>query len=83
MKINVKCPPCMICGCAGRVEVEESDFYKWQGGYDTPGVLIQEAFPYLSEHDREMLMTGTHKLCWELFISELEEGNGPGVAASV
>ena len=68
MKINVKCPPCMLCGKAGRVEVEESDFYKWQK--DT---LIQYAFPYLSDNQREMLKTGTHGECWDEMVKDLEE----------
>lgn len=68
MKINVKCPPCMICEGVGRVEVEESDFYKWQK--DT---LIQDAFPYLSDDQREMLMTGTHSKCWDEMMEGLEE----------
>jgi hypothetical protein len=68
MKINVKCPPCLICNKVGRVEVEESDFYKWKK--DT---LIQDAFPYLDDNQREMLMTGTHSQCWDEMMEGLED----------
>jgi hypothetical protein len=68
VKINVKCPPCLICTEVGRVEVEESDFYKWKK--DT---LIQDAFPYLDDNQREMLMTGTHSQCWDEMMEGLED----------
>jgi hypothetical protein len=55
------------------VAVEEADFYRWQGSYDTPGVLIQEAFPYLSNTQREMLMTGYCGPCWDREMKDLEE----------
>lgn len=81
MRIPVKCPTCIICGNVGRVLVNEEDFYKWQGTYDTPPMLAQDAFPYLNEDERELLISGTHKACWDLFIDDIEsEANGDGLA---
>lgn len=83
MKINVKCPPCIICGGMARVEVEESDFYAWKGSYDKPPVLAQDAFPYLSVDDRELLISGTHPECWEPFVEEVEfHANNDGLAGA-
>lgn len=79
MLIAVKTPPCIVCGETSRVPVLESDYYRWTGGYDKPGVLIQEAFPYLDEDQRELLMTGTHPVCWDKFIEDVEgEANNGG-----
>jgi hypothetical protein len=79
MKINVKCPPCIVCGRHGTVQVQEDDFYKWQGSWDKPPMLAQEAFPYLTLNDREMLISGTHPNCWDTFINDVEdEANGEG-----
>lgn len=78
MKINVKCPPCIVCGGMSRVEVEESDFYAWKGG-----ALAQYAFPYLSDDAREVLISGTHPGCWNSFIGEVEfHANNDGLAGA-
>jgi hypothetical protein len=38
------------------------------------GQLAQNAFPHMSDGEREMLITGTHPECWEkLFPPEEEE----------
>lgn len=71
MKVNVKCRPCPDCGKAGRVEVEEEDFYAWQNH-----VLIQEAFPYLNADQREMLMTGYCGPCWAELWEDIDEFGG-------
>lgn len=74
MKIVVKCPVCIVCRQQTRVMVEEDDFYKWQGG-----MLIQDAFPYLTPTQRELMVSGTHQLCWNKFIYAVEEyANGDG-----
>jgi hypothetical protein len=71
VKVNVKCPPCPDCKKVGRVEVEESDFYKWQ-----KGELIQVAFPYLDSDQREMLMTGYCGPCWTKLWEDVDEFGG-------
>jgi len=76
MKVSIKCLPCPDCTKVGRVEVEETDFYRWQGDYNTPGVLIQEAFPYLSADQREMLMTGYCSECWAKLWEDVDDFGG-------
>lgn len=64
MKINnyevtivTRCP---FCGRANEVEVNEMDYLDWQDG-----VLVQDAFPYLSANEREMLISGICPTCWD------------------
>ena len=51
---------CPFCGCANFVEVNEMDYLDWQDG-----ALVQNAFPYLSADEREMLISGICPTCWE------------------
>jgi hypothetical protein len=69
MLINVKCPTCIVCRENARVLVHESDYYDWRHG----GKLAQDAFPYLNDVQRELLISGTHPKCWNDFIDEVEE----------
>ena len=66
-KINVE-TYCPICHQFHYVEVDERDFFAWQGG-----ALAQDAFPYLSADEREMLISGICPECWGKMFSEPEE----------
>ena len=61
---------CPFCGKAHEIAVNEMDYLDWQDGK-----LAQDAFPYLSASDREMLITGIDEDCWNgMFgINEEEE----------
>ena len=50
---------CPFCGKAHSVWVNEIDYLDWQDGE-----LAQNAFPYLSADDREMLISGICPSCW-------------------
>ena len=59
-------PSCTVCGDVSRVLISRDDFMKWRNGE-----TIQVAFPYLNEDSRELLLTGTHRECWDaLFGSD-------------
>ncbi len=64
MKINYKeicvVTACPFCGHAHEVEVNEADYWNWQDG-----VLAQDAFPYLSTDERELLISGIDSECWD------------------
>ena len=64
MKINYEevtiVTTCPFCGHANEVAVNEADYWDWQDG-----ALIQDAFPYLSADEREMLISGICPACWE------------------
>lgn len=51
---------CPFCGRINEVAVNEADYWDWQDG-----ALVQDAFPYLSADEREMLISGICPTCWE------------------
>jgi len=65
MKINHKeitiVTECPICHHANEVMVNEEDYFIWA----FEGELVQNAFPYLSADEREMLISGICPTCWE------------------
>ena len=54
---------CPFCGHANFVEVNEDDYFDWQDGE-----LAQNAFPYLSADEREMLISGICPKCWDSML---------------
>ena len=72
MKVNFKevgiITRCPFCGHAHEVEVNEMDYWDWQDGE-----LAQNAFPYLSADEREMLISGICPDCWERTFGGYEE----------
>lgn len=60
IEIETRCP---ICGERHYVEVFEKDFIAWRNG-----TLIQDAFPYLSANERELLISGTCAECFSIFF---------------
>ena len=54
---------CRFCDNLYTLEADETDVCNWQDG-----VLIQTAMPYLSDDERELLISGTCPDCWtEMF----------------
>lgn len=51
---------CPLCYKTHEVAVDEFDFWDWQCG-----VHAQDAFPYLSADEREMLISGICPKCWQ------------------
>ena len=72
MKINNKevtiITACPFCGHANEVEVNEEDYWDWQDG-----ALVQDAFPYLSADEREMLISGICPKCWDNTFNTFDE----------
>ena len=64
VKINFKevivVTQCPFCGRANEIAVNEADYWDWDDG-----MLAQDAFPYLSANEREMLISGICPTCWE------------------
>lgn len=69
MKINHKDTTimtiCPFCGRETDVAVNVEDVIDWCGGE-----LIQNAFPYLSADEREMLVSGICPTCWDMTFGE-------------
>ena len=59
---------CPFCGKAHEIAVNEMDYLDWQDGK-----LAQDAFPYLSASDREMLISGIDEECWNGMFGTGEE----------
>ena len=63
MKINLEevvvVTYCPFCGEAHEIAVNEMDYLDWKDGE-----LAQNAFPYLSADEREMLISGICPSCW-------------------
>lgn len=64
--INTTCP---FCGKTTPVQIRRvADYNAWQNG-----ALAQDAFPYLSADEREMLISGICPKCWERTFDEEED----------
>lgn len=62
------CHTCPFCGQRDERSVltlNNRDFDRW-----TSGVHVQDAFPYLTADQREMLITGIHPECWDATFKE-------------
>ena len=55
---------CPICNRINEITVREADVLLWNAG-----ALVQDAFPYLSADEREMLISGICPDCWENLFS--------------
>ena len=67
IEIATRCP---ICGKITTISVEESDYID----FSCKGAYAQDAFPYLSVDEREMLISGICPKCWDdMFAENTEE----------
>lgn len=51
---------CNCCGDIHTLNFEKEDFIEWKNGK-----LIQNAMPYLSAEQRELLISKTCPICWD------------------
>ena len=69
MKVNRKeyivITYCPFCKHAHEVPVNEADYWDWQDGE-----LVQNAFPYLTSNERELLISGICPSCWDATSKE-------------
>ena len=65
MTIEIACP---FCGRTTGIEVKEEDYVRWQ-----MGALAQEAFPYLSPSEREVLISGMCFRCQDSIFGADDE----------
>ena len=59
---------CPFCGRSHEIEVNEADYWDWQDG-----TMAQDAFPYLSADERELLISGIDSECWKRLFGSDEE----------
>ncbi len=60
---------CKYCGHARPLRVNPFDIIKWR----TLGVKIQDAFPYLTAGERELIQSGTCESCWDEMFPEVDD----------
>lgn len=58
---------CINCGRVVEVFVNENDFYDWQNG-----TLIQNAMPYLTADEREVMISRICGTCFDKMFGEDE-----------
>ena len=63
--MTITTPSCCVCGKTTSVDVDRDRYMQWRFG-----MLIQSAFPQMSDDDRELLISGTHAKCWENLYAE-------------
>jgi hypothetical protein len=51
---------CVVCGKSTIVELDTVKAEKWLRGSGH----VQDIFPEMSKDDRELLISGTHPVCW-------------------
>lgn len=68
MKIHIS-TTCPCCHKKHIVNVEEQDYRNWI----YKKMFVQECFPYLSSAERELLISGTCKECWNKMFKPFEE----------
>ena len=54
---------CKYCDHTEKVYVDEPDYNAWHNGK-----LIQDAFPYLTDGQRELMISNTCDTCWNKFF---------------
>lgn len=59
---------CRVCDTKHTVMVTDVDVADWQGGK-----FAQDAFPYLTADERELIMSQTCGVCWDKQFPEIEE----------
>lgn len=60
---------CPLCHNINKVTVEFRDYLDYAFEY----VKAQDAFPYLSADERELIISGTCSECWNKLFSDDEE----------
>lgn len=65
VNLNIEC---VVCSSQNKITVERTDMDKYMSG-----VLIQDAFPYLSPEQRELLITGICPTCWDRNFKDEDE----------
>lgn len=66
---------CVICGANHTVTVPDELFNATMVGlsqWQSEGYLIQDALPFLSDDDREILISGIGAECWKIMADAME-----------
>ena len=64
--ITVTCPPCVWCGKETHMRVPVQGWIKRMDGES-----VQACFPHMRPDQREMLISGTHPVCWDMMMQDM------------
>lgn len=59
---------CKFCNKEVLITVDEEDIKKYENG-----ALIQQAFPYLTSDEREIMLSGMCGDCWEKYMESFDK----------
>ena len=68
LKVTVETPDCLYCKKSSFIEMTRAEFLDL-----STGMPLNQALPDWSLDKREMLITGTHPICWDIMFSEMDE----------
>ena len=57
---------CRFCGTTHTLTVDINDYFSWQ-----EGTHVQDAMPYLTPAERELLISQTCQACWDKMMAGL------------
>lgn len=60
---------CRFCGESRIIKVRHEDFFAWKNGEK----LVQDAMPYLTPAERELLISNTCPTCWDKMFAGHED----------
>lgn len=66
--VHIRTTPCVVCGAQYYFTLNNEGYVEWQYGQK-----IQDAFPELSDADREILISGTCDECFNQLFPPEEE----------
>lgn len=67
--------PCQVCNEVSFLDLDPDKVQRWQ-----QGAHVQNVWPEFDANKRELLMTGTHAVCWDvLFPPDEDDDIGPRV----
>jgi hypothetical protein len=59
---------CMVCKTSTEIDVNLEQYLDYQSGSK-----VQDAFPDLTDDERELIISGTHPACWDSLFPDDEE----------
>jgi len=65
---------CRLCKKVHRIKFDHDDMEAWKDG-----AFIQDALPYLTAGERELLKTATCDDCWAAMFPDEDEDDEPAV----
>jgi hypothetical protein len=63
--VIVNTAPCIGCGHSTQLTLLRSEVDQYR-----KGAFVQDAFPFMTADERELIVSGTHPACWRRLFGE-------------